>query len=244
MKVLVTGGAGFIGSAVCRHLVATRNVSVVNVDKLTYAANLRSLDSIANDERYAFQQADICDRAKMEAIFAHHKPTAVIHLAAESHVDRSITGADAFLETNVMGTYRLLEVTKSYYAALEPDARVALSFCPRIDGRSLRLARRNRALPRGYTLSAELALFGKQGSVRSSRARLVQDLRTTGYRIELFEQLRAIPVPREAYPAHDFECSRLQIVACLRQRNQRPRLAACRRSRARTNYAARARPAG
>ena len=128
MKVLVTGGAGFIGSAVCRHLVSTRNVSVVNVDKLTYAANLRSLDSIANDERYAFQQADICDRAKMEAIFAYHKPTAVIHLAAESHVDRSITGADAFLETNVMGTYRLLEVTKSYHAALEPDARARFRF--------------------------------------------------------------------------------------------------------------------
>ena len=128
MKVLVTGGAGFIGSAVCRHLVSTRNVSVVNVDKLTYAANLRSLDSIANDERYAFQQADICDRAKMEGIFAYHKPTAVIHLAAESHVDRSITGADAFLETNVMGTYRLLEVAKSYYAALEPDARARFRF--------------------------------------------------------------------------------------------------------------------
>src|SRR6476659_1794486 len=128
MNVLVTGGAGFIGSAVCRQLAATRNVSVVNVDKLTYAANLRSLDPIANDKRYAFRQADICDRAKMEAIFAHHKPTAVIHLAAESHVDRSITGADAFLETNVMGTYRLLEVAKSYHAALEPDARARFRF--------------------------------------------------------------------------------------------------------------------
>jgi dTDP-glucose 4,6-dehydratase len=84
--------------------------------------------SIVNDERYAFRQADICDRAKMEAIFAHHKPTAVIHLAAESHVDRSITGADAFLETNVMGTYRLLEVAKSYYAALEANARSLFRF--------------------------------------------------------------------------------------------------------------------
>ena len=128
MNVLVTGGAGFIGSAYARQLAATRNVSVVNVDKLTYAANLRSLDPIANDKRYAFRQADICDRAKMEAIFAHHKPTAVIHLAAESHVDRSITGADAFLETNVMGTYRLLEVAKSYYAALEANARSLFRF--------------------------------------------------------------------------------------------------------------------
>ena len=204
MNVLVTGGAGFIGSAVCRQLAATRNVSVVNVDKLTYAANLRSLDPIANDKRYAFQQADICDRAKMEAIFAHHKPTAVIHLAAESHVDRSITGADAFLETNVMGTYRLLEVAKSYYAALEADARSALSFCPCIHGRSLRIARSNRPLPRGYTLSAELALFGEQGGVRSSRARVAQDLWTASYCIELFEQLRAISVPREAYSRSQF----------------------------------------
>src|SRR6185312_6511361 len=128
MKVLVTGGAGFIGSAVCRHLLSTRNVSIVNIDKLTYAANLRSLDSIASDARYAFQQADICDRATMDAIFARYKPTAVIHLAAESHVDRSITGADAFLETNIVGTYRLLEVTKSYHAALEPDARASFRF--------------------------------------------------------------------------------------------------------------------
>ena len=244
MKILVTGGAGFIGSAVCRHLVAIKNVSVVNVDKLTYAANPRSLDSIANDARYAFQQADICDRATMDAIFAHHKPTAVIHLAAESHVDRSITGADAFLETNIVGTYRLLEATKSYHAALEPDVAVALSFCPCINGRSLRLARSNGALPRGYTLSAKLALFGEQSSIRSSSARMVQDLWTTGYCIELFEQLRAVPVPRKAYPANDFECSRWQIVACLRQGHQRPRLAACRRSCARTNYAARAWRAG
>ena len=132
MKVLVTGGAGFIGSAVCRHLVSTRNVSVVNVDKLTYAANLRSLDPIANDKRYAFQQADICDRAKMEAIFAHHKPTAVIHLAAESHVDRSITGADAFLETNVMGTYRLSRLPNPIMRPLKPmrDPSFVLSTYP------------------------------------------------------------------------------------------------------------------
>jgi dTDP-glucose 4,6-dehydratase len=128
MNILVTGGAGFIGSAVCRQLVASRSVSVVNVDKLTYAANPRSLDSIANDARYAFQQADICDRATMDAIFARYQPTAIIHLAAESHVDRSITGADAFLETNVIGTYRLLEAAKSYYATLGPDVRSRFRF--------------------------------------------------------------------------------------------------------------------
>ena len=128
MHVLITGGAGFIGSAVCRQLVGSHRVPVVNVDKLTYAANPRSLDPIANDSRYAFKQADICDRAAMDAIFARYKPTAVIHLAAESHVDRSITGADAFLQTNVIGTYRLLEAAKSYYATLTADIRSQFRF--------------------------------------------------------------------------------------------------------------------
>jgi dTDP-glucose 4,6-dehydratase len=120
---MVTGGAGFIGSAVCRELVSSQGISVINVDKLTYAANLRSLDPIANDPRYAFEQADICDRAAMDAIFARHQPEAVIHLAAESHVDRSITGAGAFVETNVIGTYQLLEATRHYYGGLAPELR-------------------------------------------------------------------------------------------------------------------------
>ena len=128
MHVLVTGGAGFIGSAVCRQLVKRCGVPVVNVDKLTYAANLRSLEPVASDSRYAFEQADICDRAAMDAIFARYKPTAVLHLAAESHVDRSITGAEAFLQTNVIGTYRLLEAAKSYYASLSPDVRSRFRF--------------------------------------------------------------------------------------------------------------------
>ena len=128
MHVLVTGGAGFIGSAVCRQLVGERRVPVVNVDKLTYAANLRSLDPVANDSRYAFEQADICDRAAMDAVFARYKPTAVLHLAAESHVDRSITGADAFLQTNVIGTYRLLEAARSYHARLAPEVRSRFRF--------------------------------------------------------------------------------------------------------------------
>jgi dTDP-glucose 4,6-dehydratase len=117
-RVIVTGGAGFIGSAVCRMLVGRPNVSVINIDKLTYAANLHSLQSICDDDRYTFLQADICDRSAMDAVFAHYMPTAVLHLAAESHVDRSITGAEAFLETNVMGTYRLLDAAKRHYSRL------------------------------------------------------------------------------------------------------------------------------
>src|SRR6266852_5080408 len=101
MRVLVTGGAGFIGSAVCRRLAGTPGIRVINVDKLTYAANPCSLDVIARSPDYAFRRADICDRAAMDAIFAEFSPTAVLHLAAESHVDRSITGAADFIYSNV-----------------------------------------------------------------------------------------------------------------------------------------------
>jgi dTDP-glucose 4,6-dehydratase len=128
MRVLVTGGAGFIGSAVCRLLVGTRRVEVVNVDKLTYAANPRSLDPVEGDPKYAFVQADICDRSALDAIFKKWLPTAVLHLAAESHVDRSITGASAFIETNIVGTYELLESARSYYEHLTSDLRSSFRF--------------------------------------------------------------------------------------------------------------------
>lgn len=123
MRVLVTGGAGFIGSAVCRLLVSRYGISVVNLDKLTYAANPCSLDSIAGDRRYTFERADVCDRSALDTIFVKYRPTAVIHLAAESHVDRSITGAAAFIDTNFVGTYQLLEAARQYYAGLAPDRR-------------------------------------------------------------------------------------------------------------------------
>ncbi|MGZ9213327.1 MAG: dTDP-glucose 4,6-dehydratase [Candidatus Binatia bacterium] len=114
MRIVVTGGAGFIGSAVCRHLVRDLNVSVVNVDKLTYAANLASNAPIESDPRYAFVKADICDAPAMSNVFRRFEPDAVMHLAAESHVDRSIVGARVFLETNVMGTATLLEAARDW----------------------------------------------------------------------------------------------------------------------------------
>lgn len=123
MKILVTGGAGFIGSAVCRHLVGQSGIRVLNIDKLTYAANLRSLDPIAAHACYDFAKMDICDRAALDAAFAEFQPDAVIHLAAESHVDRSITGSGAFIETNIVGTYTLLESARRYWSALpQPKA--------------------------------------------------------------------------------------------------------------------------
>jgi dTDP-glucose 4,6-dehydratase len=123
MRVLVTGGAGFIGSAVCRRLVQTHGVAVVNVDKLTYAANLRSLDLLAQDPAYAFERVDICDHAALDRIFTTYEPDATIHLAAESHVDRSITGPAAFINTNIVGTYNLLEAARKYWGRLAPGRR-------------------------------------------------------------------------------------------------------------------------
>lgn len=121
MKLLVTGGAGFIGSAVVRQAVADGH-DVVNLDALTYAANLANLDSVAGSDRYAFEQADIRDRAALDRILAHHQPDAVMHLAAESHVDRSIDGPAAFIDTNITGTYTLLEAVRAY-ARERPDFR-------------------------------------------------------------------------------------------------------------------------
>src|SRR5215469_8461577 len=114
-RILVTGGAGFIGSALCRHLIAHTNAEVINLDKLTYAANLDSLASISAHDRYRFERSDICDTAALRRIFAEHRPDALIHLAAESHVDRSIDGPAAFIETNVVGSYRLLEAAREYW---------------------------------------------------------------------------------------------------------------------------------
>ncbi|HCH4060362.1 TPA: dTDP-glucose 4,6-dehydratase [Vibrio parahaemolyticus] len=128
MKILVTGGAGFIGSAVVRHIIENTLDSVVNVDCLTYAGNLESLVSVESNERYAFEQVNICDRVELNRIFEIHKPDAVMHLAAESHVDRSITGPAAFIETNIVGTYTLLEATREYWNKLDDTSKKAFRF--------------------------------------------------------------------------------------------------------------------
>ncbi|WP_335924846.1 dTDP-glucose 4,6-dehydratase [Shewanella indica] len=128
MKILVTGGAGFIGSAVVRHIINNTQDSVINLDKLTYAGNLESLVSVAASERYAFEQVDICDRAELDRVFSLHQPDAVMHLAAESHVDRSITGPADFIQTNIVGTYTLLEAARQYWTLLDAERKIAFRF--------------------------------------------------------------------------------------------------------------------
>lgn len=128
MKILVTGGAGFIGSAVVRHIVQDTDNTVLNVDKLTYAGNLESLAKVADNPRYQFSQTDICDRAALDQLFQAFQPDAVMHLAAESHVDRSITGPAAFIETNIIGTYQLLEAARHYWNGLVEDKKAEFRF--------------------------------------------------------------------------------------------------------------------
>ncbi len=126
--ILVTGGAGFIGSAVVRHIMGETADSVVVVDKLTYAGNLASLAPVAQNERFTFEQVDICDRQALDAVFARHQPTLVMHLAAESHVDRSIDGPAAFIETNIVGTYTLLEAARHFWNTLPGEKKEAFRF--------------------------------------------------------------------------------------------------------------------
>ncbi|GAC29858.1 dTDP-glucose 4,6-dehydratase [Brumicola pallidula] len=128
MKILVTGGAGFIGSAVVRHIIENTDDSVVNIDKLTYAGNLESLASVSDSKRYAFEHVDICDSAELSEVLARHKPESVMHLAAESHVDRSISGPSEFIKTNILGTFTLLEATREYWEQLSEIPRSKFRF--------------------------------------------------------------------------------------------------------------------
>lgn len=128
MKLLVTGGAGFIGSAVVRYIINNTQDNVVNLDKLTYAGNLESLTEVSDNERYVFEQVDICNRAELDRVFKQHQPDAVMHLAAESHVDRSIDGPAEFIQTNIVGTYNLLEAARAYWSELSSDRKQSFRF--------------------------------------------------------------------------------------------------------------------
>lgn len=128
MKILITGGAGFIGSALIRHIIKNTAAEVVNLDKLTYAGNLESLAEVSGSSRYVFEQVDICNSAEVNRVLDQHQPNAIMHLAAESHVDRSIDGPLAFIETNIAGTYTLLEAARRYWQRMDANSREDFRF--------------------------------------------------------------------------------------------------------------------
>lgn len=128
MQILITGGSGFIGSALIRYIINQTQYSVINIDKLTYAANQLALKEVEDNPRYAFEKVDICDLKALEAVFEKYQPDCVIHLAAESHVDRSIDGPAAFIQSNIVGTYSLLEAARHYYYTLSAEKQAAFRF--------------------------------------------------------------------------------------------------------------------
>jgi dTDP-glucose 4,6-dehydratase len=187
MRIIVTGGAGFIGSAVCRHLVLERLWDVLNIDKLTYAANLESLATVENQPNYRFVRADVCDRAVLETLFDEFRPTAVMHLAAESHVDRSITGSAEFIKTNVNGTYALLEAARAYWMKLGDDDKRQFRFHHISTDEVYGSLGHGGLFHEGTAYDPALALFRQQGRERSPSQRLAPYLPATSGYLELHQ---------------------------------------------------------
>ena len=133
MKIIVTGGAGFIGSAVVRYLINNTGNTVINLDKLTYAGNKESLSLVDKSSRYFFEKTDICNKADLVRIFDEYQPDAIMHLAAESHVDRSIDSPGDFIQTNIVGTYTMLEVARMYWSSLEASKKALIEPLPMND---------------------------------------------------------------------------------------------------------------
>ena len=156
--IIVTGAAGFIGSAVCRHLRSKKIARVIGIDKMTYAASREALDSLKDDADFRLIEADICDAAAMGKIIGAEQPDGIMHLAAETHVDRSIDAPGDFLQSNIVGTMVLLEATRAYWGKPARIEEKTISFPACLDGRSLWLARQRRAIYRRHALRAQFTL--------------------------------------------------------------------------------------
>ena len=176
-RILVTGSAGFIGSAVARYLIAKTDALVINLDKLTYAGNLDNLLPVHHHPRYRFERLDICEATGLEEAFWKYRPDGVMHLAAESHVDRSIDGPAAFIETNVVGTYTLLEVARHYWETLPEPARSRFRFLHVSTDEVYGSLGEGGAVLRDLAPSAEFTICGEQGCLRSPGPRLASHLR-------------------------------------------------------------------
>ena len=188
-----------------RHFLATTDHSIVNVDKLTYAANLNSLAGAAENPNYRFERVDICDRNEIERVFREHQPDKVMHLAAESHVDRSIDGPGEFIQTNIVGTQILLDTATQYWRALDPDRGTRFRFHHVSTDEVFGSLGGRRFVYRIESLRSKFALCGEQGLVGPSRARLEQDIRVTGGAQQYVEQLWALSVSRKIDPFDNFE---------------------------------------
>ena len=246
--ILVTGGAGFIGANFVHDWLAAGGEPVVNLDKLTYAGNLGNLEAWNATAGTSFVRGDIGDRALIESLLAQHRPRAIVNFAAESHVDRSIHGPAEFIETNVVGTFTLLDATRGWWSALPPAEREAFRFLHvSTDEVYGSLGPADPAFSETTPYAPNTPVLGVEGGVRPPGARLPPHLRPAGADHQLLEQLRAVAVPREADPADDRQRARRQAAAGLRRRPERARLALRRRPlhgdphRARRR-AARARP--
>src|SRR6202044_1856453 len=232
--------------ALCRPPVSD-GASVLNIDALTYAGNLQSLTAIDNAPNYRFAKIDICDRRALTEAFETFAPDQVIHLAAESHVDRSIMAGDAFIQTNIVGTFSLLEAARAYWRGLPEPRRESFRFLhvstdevygsPRGGGRVGGRRVRGRD-----GLRSEFALFSLQGRRRSPRVGVGAHLWLPGADLELLEQLRPLSLPREAHSADHPQRHSWQAAAGLWRRRQCARLALCRGPRAGARPDRRARP--
>ena len=229
-SLLITGGAGFIGSNLVHHALEHTADRLVVVDKLTYAGSLLNLERALTNPRVTFVEADIADRAAMTRAFAEHRPRAVLNLAAETHVDRSIDGPTPFFDTNIVGTFVLLEAARAFVSGLSAADRRGSAFSTSRPTRSTARSAQDGSVQRGHAVRAQFAVRGEQGGGRSSRPRLPPHLRPADAHHELLEQLRAVSVSGEADSADDAERARGPAAADLRRRRQRPRLAARRGS--------------
>ena len=194
MKLLVTGGAGFIGSNFIRHILAEHPAdSILNLDKLTYSGNLQTLRDLENDSRYSFVRGDICDRKKVQGIVSDGGFDAIVHFAAETHVDRSILDGSAFVKTNVLGTQCLLDAARRGWNQ---------AFCPGQHGRGLRQRPLRREVQRGIPAGAQQSLRRQQGGSGPPGACPLSHFSIPGYYYAMHQQLWALPVPGKIHSPH------------------------------------------